>query len=146
MTALCHNVKRLSMPTTVLRTGSNRGNGCRVTLHRHNKLEARVALFLTLGNPKLPSHQFCPMNRVWGITLEALGMLDVLDRSPPGTISSFVGDSLESWVNLQSLQEKPKTYRWVHGSASTCWSESRSSSSVQRLHCSSGFWNLSTCF
>lgn len=47
MTALGPNVKRLGIATTILRTASNRGNGCRATLHIHNRLQARVALFLT---------------------------------------------------------------------------------------------------
>lgn len=47
MTPLGPNVKRQGIATTILRTGSNRGNGCRATLQRHNKLEVRVALFLT---------------------------------------------------------------------------------------------------
>lgn len=128
MTSLDPNVKRLDIATTILRIGSNRGNGCRTTLHRRNKLETWVALFLThwaiQSLSSIMSREWGTSVPLWGCRLSWIFQL----LGPSAALSGTLPRAELSCMNSQSPQ--PKKYHLAHSSAFTCWAESRSRSSV----------------
>lgn len=128
MTALGPNVKSLGIAKTILRTGSNRGNGCRATLQRPNKLEVRVDLFLahwTIQSlSSIMSRKRGTSVPLWGCWLSWIFQL----LGPWAALSGTLPRAELSCMNSQSPQ--PKKYHLAHSSASTCWAKSRNCSSV----------------